>query len=203
MCIRDRSSSLFGSNAPYVEELYEQYLADPSSVPESWRAQFDALPNVGGNNAKDVPHSPIIEAFAERAKQGAVRTVTAAADDGKQLKVLQYIRAHRVLGSRQSQLDPLKRMERDPVPELEFQYYGFTDADLQREFATGSWQGQKGPMKFGDIVNAVKKTYCGTIGIEYMYISATEEKRWIQKKFEGSLSTPSFTAPQKLSLIHI
>ena len=55
----------------------------------------------------------------------------------------------------------------------------------------------KGPMKLRDIVANVKKTYCGTIGIEYMYISSTEEKRWIQGKFEGSLSTPKFSAGQK------
>jgi 2-oxoglutarate dehydrogenase E1 component len=192
-----QSSSLFGANAPYVEELYEQYLIDPSSVPESWRAQFDALPNVGGNNAKDVAHTPVIEAFAERAKQGAVRTVASAADDGKQLKVLQFIRAHRVLGSRQSQLDPLKRLEVEPVPELELSYYGLGEADLNREFSMGSWQGSVTKAKLKDIVTMVKRTYCGTVGIEYMHIASTEQKRWLQKAMEGRLSTPTLTAEEK------
>ena len=67
-------SSLFnGANAPYIEELYEQYLADPAAVPEAWRKQFDALPNVAGSTARDVAHTPVIEAFAERAKQGSGR----------------------------------------------------------------------------------------------------------------------------------
>jgi 2-oxoglutarate dehydrogenase E1 component len=101
------------------------------------------------------------------------------------------------MGSRYSQLDPLKRLERTPVPELELSYYGLTEADMDREFSPGSWQGLKGPMKLADIVGNVKKTYCGTIGIEYMYISSTAEKRWIQGKFEGSLSTPAFTPGQK------
>ena len=79
-------SSLFnGANAPYIEELYEQYLADPSAVPESWRKQFDALPNVAGSTVKDVAHTPVIEAFAERAKQGGGRiayvNVAAAGSD--------------------------------------------------------------------------------------------------------------------------
>jgi 2-oxoglutarate dehydrogenase E1 component len=82
-------------------------------------------------------------------------------------------------------------MERTPVPELELSFYGLSEADMDREFSPGSWQGLKGPMKLRDIVAAVKKTYCATIGIEYMYISSTEEKRWIQKKFEGTLSTPN------------
>ena len=119
-----QQSSLFnGANAPYVEELYEAYLADPVSVPESWRKQFDSLPNVAGHVGKDVAHSPILQAFAERARQGAGARIAyvdvsgASADSKKSLRVLQFIRAHRVLGSRHSNLDPLKRMERLPVPE--------------------------------------------------------------------------------------
>jgi 2-oxoglutarate dehydrogenase E1 component len=56
-------------------------------------------------------------------------------------------------------------------------------------------------MKFGDLVAAVKKTYCGTIGLEYMYISSNEQKRWIQKRFEGTLSTPSFTPEEKRGIL--
>ncbi|MDQ3026314.1 MAG: 2-oxoglutarate dehydrogenase E1 component [Pseudomonadota bacterium] len=190
----EASSNLFGSNAPYVEELYESYLADPASVDASWRAAFDAWQQGGG--AKDVAHSPVIAAFEQRAK-AAQPAAPAAPQDEKALKVLQYIRAHRVMGSRYSQLDPLKRLERTPVPELELSYYGLGDADMDREFSPGSWQGLKGAMRLRDIVANVKKTYCGTIGIEYMYISSTAEKRWIQGKFEGSLSTPAFTPEQK------
>ena len=70
-----QSSLFFGANAPYVEELYEQYLADPASVPESWRKQFDALPNVAGHAGKDVAHAPVIQAFAERAKLGGATRI--------------------------------------------------------------------------------------------------------------------------------
>ena len=196
------SSHLFGSNAPFVEELYERYLVDPSSVDPEWRAQFDAWQKSG--NGKDVPHGPIVAAFENLARHACAAPAPVAAADDKSLKVLQYIRAHRVLGSRYSQLDPLKRLERTPVPELELPFYGFTEADMDREFSPGSWQGPRasaqGPnaaMKLRDIVAAVKKTYCGTIGIEYMYISSTEQKRWIQQRFEGTLSTPSYSADEK------
>ena len=193
----EASSNLYGSNASYVEELYEQYLADAGSVDASWRGVFDAWQKDNAGR-KDVAHSPVIAAFEALARNPqATRGAPAPAADDKSLKVLQYIRAHRVMGSRYSQLDPLKRLERTPVPELELSYYGLTDADMDREFSPGSWQGMKGPMKLRDIVANVKKTYCGTIGIEYMYISSTEEKRWIQKRFEGSLSTPAFQSAQK------
>ena len=191
----EASSHLYGSNASFVEQLYEQYLQDPQSVAAEWRAHFEAWQKDG---RPDVPHSPVIAAFEQLARQGpAAARGTAPGMDEKNLKVLQFIRAHRVLGSRQSQLDPLKRSERDPIPELDLSYYGLGDADMDREFSPGSWQGTKGPMKLRDIVSAVKRTYCGTIGLEYMYISSNEQKRWIQKRFEGSLSTPSFTAEEK------
>ena len=70
-----QSMLFFGANAPYVEELYEQYLGDPASVSESWRRQFDALPNVPGHTEPDVPHSAVIAAFEELARQGGTRNV--------------------------------------------------------------------------------------------------------------------------------
>ena len=204
-------SSLFnGANAPYIEELYEQYLADPASVPEAWRKQFDALPNVAGNTAKDVAHTPVIEAFAERAKQGGGRIAYVnvgggGSDDKRSLRVLQFIRAHRVLGSRHSSLDPLKRSERMPVPELELNFYNLTNADLDVEFGIGSWQGRingsSEKAKLKDIVGAVKKTYCGHVGVEYMYISSTEQKRWVQGQFESIQSQPSLKLEEKQFLL--
>ncbi len=205
-------SSLFnGANAPYMEELYEQYLADPTSVPETWRKQFDGLPNVAGNTAKDVAHTPVIEAFAARAKLGGGRIAyvnvagAGGGEDKRSLRVLQFIRAHRVLGSRHSSLDPLKRSERMPVPELELSYYNLTNADLEADFGIGSWQGRingsNDKAKLKDIVAAVKKTYCGYVGVEYMYISSTEQKRWVQGQFEGIQSQPSLNKEEKQFLL--
>ena len=77
------NSYLFGGNAPYVEEMYESYLSNPGSVPDHWREYFDALqhvPALDGSNARDVPHAPVVSAFAERAKSGPIRTLQAVAD---------------------------------------------------------------------------------------------------------------------------
>lgn len=103
---------LFGGNAPYVEEMYENYLANPGSVPDSWREYFDALqhvPAVDGSNAKDVPHLPVINAFAERAKAGGTKVVVASADaemGRKRTAVQQLIAAYRNVGQRWADLDP-------------------------------------------------------------------------------------------------
>src|SRR5688572_24590700 len=96
------NSYLFGGNAPYVEEMYENYLANPGSVPDMWREYFDALQNVpavDGTNAKDVPHQPVVNAFAERAKQGGTKVVVASGADSelarKQTAAQQLIAAYR------------------------------------------------------------------------------------------------------------
>ena len=117
------NSYLFGGNAPYVEEMYENYLANPGSVPDNWREYFDALQNVpavDGSNAKDVPHLPVVNAFAERAKQGGTRVVVASGADSelgrKRTAVQQLIAAYRNVGARWADLDPLKRAERENIP---------------------------------------------------------------------------------------
>jgi 2-oxoglutarate dehydrogenase E1 component len=207
-----QSSLFFGANAPYIEQLYEQYLADPTAVPENWRKEFDSLPNVAGQTHKDVPHSPVIAAFEQLAAQGGAKRIAyvnvgsaESSDNKKSFKVLQYIRAHRVLGARNSSLDPLKRMERMQVPELELSYYGLNDADLEKEFGFGSWQGtiagNAERAKLKDIVSAVKRTYCGTVGTEYMYISQTEQKRWIQGQLESVQSQAALPKEEKQFLL--
>lgn len=136
---------LFGGNAPYVEEMYENYLANPGSVPDTWREYFDALqhvPAVDGSNAKDVPHLPVINAFAERAKQGGTKVVVATGADSelgrKRTAVQQLIAAYRNVGQRWADLDPLKRTERPAIPELEPSFYGFSDADQETVFNTSN-----------------------------------------------------------------
>src|SRR6476661_10764862 len=139
------NSYLFGGNAPYVEEMYENYLANPGSVPDTWREYFDALqhvPAADGSNAKDVPHLPVINAFAERAKQGGTKVVVATGADSelgrKRTAVQQLIAAYRNVGARWADLDPLKRTERENIPELEASFYGFTDADQEAVFNTSN-----------------------------------------------------------------
>ena len=135
---------LFGGNAPYVEEMYENYLANPGSVPDSWRDYFDALqhvPAVDGSNAKDVAHMPVISAFAERAKAGGTKVVMASETPEmgrKRTAVQQLIAAYRNVGQRWADLDPLKRTERANIPELEPLFYGFSDADQETVFDTSN-----------------------------------------------------------------
>jgi 2-oxoglutarate dehydrogenase E1 component len=202
------NSYLFGGNAPYVEEMYENYLANPGSVSESWRSYFDALqhvPAVDGTDARDVPHLPVINAFADRAKQGGTRVVIAAGADSdlgrKRVAVQQLIAAYRNVGSRWADLDPLKRTDREHIPELDPSFYGFADADFETVFNTSNTFFGKEVMSLRDLLNALRETYCGSVGAEYMYTSDQSQKRWWQEKLESSRSKAMFTADKKKHIL--
>jgi 2-oxoglutarate dehydrogenase E1 component len=195
---------LFGGNAPYVEEMYENYLANPGSVPDNWRSYFDALqhvPAADGSSARDVAHQPVINAFAERAKQGTTKVVHASGADselGRQrTAVQQLIAAYRNVGARWADLDPLKRTERPAIPELEPSFYGLRDADLETVFNTSNTFFGKDTMSLRDLLNALNETYCGTIGAEYMYTTDQNHKRWWQQKLESARTNPKLNAEQK------
>ena len=198
---------LFGGNAPYIEEMYENYLANPGSVPDTWREYFDALQNVAavdGSHARDVPHLPVVNAFAERAKQGGTRVVVASRDaemGRKRTAVQQLIAAYRNVGARWADLDPLKRAERDPIPELDPHFYGFTDADQETVFDTGNTFFGKDTMSLRELLNALRETYCGTIGAEYMYMTDQNQKRWWQQKLESIRSKPNFSPEKKRHIL--
>ncbi len=198
------STMYFGGNAPFVEELYENYLNDPTSVPAEWREYFDRLAQMPGYVARDVAHAPVIAAFAELAKDGGFRpTVPAssATEHKKQSAVGQLVTAYRSLGTRWADLDPLKRLPRPQIAELEPSFYGFTDADLNQTFSVGSLKGLPETAQLGQILETLKQTYCGTIGVEYMYMTDYNEKRWLQERLESIRSRPSYSADQKKRIL--
>lgn len=196
------TTALFGANAPFVEELYEHYLVDPQSVPEEWRRYFDAL-RQGPGPEQEVPHAPIRAAFEQMAKMGPVRFVKTGTDDGqRQVGVLQLINAHRFLGHRVADIDPLKLHEKPRVEELEPATYGLTEADLNREFNVGSFRGlEKQTATLREILDALRQTYCRTVGVEYMYITDTAQKRWLQARFEPVHGKAKLTVDQQKRIL--
>ncbi|MBS0324496.1 MAG: 2-oxoglutarate dehydrogenase E1 component [Proteobacteria bacterium] len=201
------NSYLFGTNAPFIEELYEAYLVNPASVDPHWREYFDklaTLPGAGSYTGPDVPHAPIVASFAQRAKDGTLHASTrTSASSEKQTRVLQLINAYRFLGNRWAQLDPLKRAERPQVAELEPSFYGFTEADLGQTFDTDTFAVAAGAEKatLREILEAARQTYCGTIGAEYMYMSDAAQKHWIQSRLEPLRATPRYGKEEKRRLL--
>ncbi|MBU6492451.1 MAG: 2-oxoglutarate dehydrogenase E1 component [Burkholderiales bacterium] len=201
------NSYLFGGNAPYVEELYESYLDNPAAVPDHWREYFDALQNVpavDGSNANDVAHAPIVESFAQRAKANAFLPRVGATDMAvarKQVHVQSLIAAYRFLGARWANLDPLKRQERPHLPELEPAFYDLTEADMEEVYSASNTYFGFEQASLRDILKALRDTYCGTLGAEYMYISDPTQKRWWQERLESIRATPNFSAEKKKHIL--
>ncbi len=201
-----RNSYLFGGNAPYVEELYESYLDNPGSVPERWREYFDRLQHVpapDGSEAPDVAHAPIVESFAQRAKEHRLTPPNAAADTlaRKQVYVQQIIAAYRYLGCRWANLDPLKRRERPSLPELEPAFYDFAEGDMATIYPASNTYFGFEQASLRDLVAALRETYCGSLGAEYMHISDPTQKRWLQERLESTRANPNFSADQKKHIL--
>ena len=202
------NSYLFGGNAPYVEELYESYLDNPGSVPDNWRSYFDALQNVpavDGSEGRDVAHASVIESFAQRAKAGAFAQRASTSDltiARKQVHVQSLIAAYRSLGSRWADLDPLKRQERPKIPELEPAFYDLTESDMDIVFsATNTYFSSADQLTLRQILQALRDTYCGTIGVEYMHCTEPSEKRWWQERLESIRSRPTYDAARKRHIL--
>lgn len=200
------TSHLYGGNAAYVEELYEAYLRDPNSIPEEWRQQFERLPRPEGYVERDLPHSTIREHFVYLAKnktrsQPVAITSVTSEHEKKQVKVLQLINAYRVRGHQKAALDPLGIMRREQVPDLELSHHELSKADEDIIFNTGSLFIGSEEATLGEIVDALERTYCTGMGVEYMHIVDTVEKRWIQQRLESVRGKPDFSKEAKAHLL--
>src|SRR5690606_8607296 len=202
-----RSSYLSGGNAAFLEELYESYLKDADSVPAQWRLYFQGLEAGDPQRIRDIPHGPIREEFAARARMGGFRPAVAPAAGNlapeaaeKQAAVLRLINAYRYRGHQAANLDPLQLREPQDVPDLDPAFHNLTEADLNRSFNTGSlFTDEQLPLR--DIIALVKDVYAGTIGSEYMHITDTVEKRWIQERLERVRGRFNYSAEQKIQTL--
>ena len=186
------TSTLYGTNAPFIEQQYEIYLANPGAVSADWRVYFDEL----RDGAHDVAHAPVIDSFIQLAKN---RRLAAPMVDAqamhKQVLVLRLISKYRTLGVFHADLDPLKRQEKPYIADLDIGTYAFTAADMEAEFDIGSYKGAPGGashMRLRDLIAALEETYCRTFGSEYMYMSDTQQKRFIQERIEPLRSRPAY-----------
>ncbi|QJR82524.1 2-oxoglutarate dehydrogenase E1 component [Alteromonas pelagimontana] len=201
------SSHMAGANAAYVEQLYEAYLEDPQSVSDSWRQVFDSLPKVDGVELES-NHSTIREQFKKLAALGPAARMSstpasnsAAVSDERQVKVLQLINAYRFRGHQHANLDPLGLWKQPRVRDLELSHHNLSEDDFDSIFNVGSYAIGKDTMSLGELFKSLNRTYCGSIGAEYMHITDTEQKRWLQQRIESVQSKPEVAKEEKLALL--
>ncbi|WP_404811156.1 2-oxoglutarate dehydrogenase E1 component [Actinobacillus pleuropneumoniae] len=196
------SSPFGGSNQTYVEEIYEQYLENPANVDASWRVIFDTLPKT---QVVEQPHSQVRDYFRKLARENVPESVTVIDPEAsaKQVRLLQWINAHRFRGYLEAKLDPINyyRWKISVVPELDYRHHGFTEADLNETVTIGKYVYGKETMKFSELADALKQTYLGTIGLEFMHVQDMEQRNWLQAKIESTLNKPLFTHTEKVNLL--
>jgi multifunctional 2-oxoglutarate metabolism enzyme len=140
----------------------------------------------------EIPYTPARWAVDDNPPQGSPEW------SEKQAKVFQLINAYRVRGHLIADLDPLRQKKPTMYKELDPLHYGLTIWDLDREFATGGIGGSA-VMPLGQILSALRNAYCRTVGIEYMHMQETDQKRWIQERLEGV--TPEVAKDEKVRLL--
>ncbi len=202
-----RHSYLNGPNATVLEGLYEDYLRDPNAVDTEWRRYFQGLEAGDASNVKDIPHAPIRREFERMARSNGNGRQAAGPAEAmepeaaqKQAAVLRLINAYRVQGSRLAKVDPLELREQPEVPDLDPAFHGLTEADMDKSFNTGSLFAEE-RLTLREILALIREVYAGTIGSEFMHITDTAQKRWIQERLERTRARPDFSPERKRDLL--
>ena len=226
-----RTSFLYGGNAPYIEDLYARYQTDPNSVDAEWQAFFkslkdeqaQALRSADGPSWKrpDWPlraRSELVSALdgdwheveraigdklKARAQTGGVELSPAHVQQATRdsIHALMLIRAYRARGHFHANLDPLGLEPQRPEADLDPRSYGFTEADMDRRIFLDRVLG----LEFGtlhEILAILRRTYCQTLGIEFMHISDPAQKAWLQERIEGPDKEISFTREGKRAILN-
>ena len=220
------TSFLYGGNAEYVEDLYARWANDPESVEPSWRSFFASLQERADEVRRAaepppwtrpaVPPArpdwlsaidgmwPAVEAkiqarIAERTPTASVDSVRAATLDS--LRAIMMIRAYRMRGHLKSNLDPLGiATTPGDASELDPASYGFSEADYDRPIFLDFVLGLE-TSTIREILEILRRTYCGNVGVQYMHISDPREKGWLQERIEGRDKEINFTREGKIAIL--
>jgi 2-oxoglutarate dehydrogenase E1 component len=226
-----RTSFLYGGNAAYIEDLHARYEKDPTSVDAEWQTFFQALKDDGKTVLKNAqgaswekPNWPVRPTddltaaldgqWAEQErrigdkikKQAQATGVDISAADVQQaardsIHALMLIRAYRIRGHFHAKLDPLGIQAEPNEEELDPKSYGFSEADMDRKIFLDKVLG----LDFSsmrEIVAILRRTYCQTLGVEFMHISNAAQKAWIQERIEGKDKEIQFTREGKRAILN-
>lgn len=218
------TSFLYGTNAIFIEQMQEAWANDPNSVSPEWRAFFDQLldspsavkaaTNVGGwATPFETPRDELISAMdglypaalAKAEKSLAPKMAGASPEDLKSaardsVRALMLIRAYRIRGHLQANLDPLELTPKGENPELTPEHWGFSAADMDRPIFIDKVLGLE-YATLREILQIVKRTYSANVGVQYMHIADPAEKLWIQTRIEGRDKEITFTREGKQAIL--
>lgn len=203
-----KGTSTSSENIFYIEEIWERYQKDPDSVSRKWQTYFEQAnfaeleeagqgpPGVSSRLAKG--HEQLHQGF------GPGGLVCAGCGRAEAMSFLQYnvsllVRNYRVRGHLLAKYNPLGNL-RTSLPELDPKYYGMSDKDLDLLFNFGHISGQKA-LPLRDILQTLKETYTGFIGVQFMHIDALNEREWLQQRMETSRNKIKLTKEQQCRIL--
>ena len=211
-----------GVSPSFVETLYRRFRSDPGSVEPGWRSWFEGLEGSAagpswsrGNwppaetDALTAALDPTqMEPAAKPAKGGAAKPAVAAPSSADieeaarmSIRAMMLIRTYRVRGHLAANLDPLGLAQRELPEDLKTEYFGFTEADLDKKIFLGGSAGfQWATLR--ELVDTLRANYCGSVGLEYMHIADVEERRFLQERMEGKDKVIQFTTDGKKAILN-
>ncbi|MBI0476497.1 2-oxoglutarate dehydrogenase E1 component [Sphingomonas sp. MA1305] len=222
---QDFSDIAQGVSPAFIEALYAKFQADPASVEGGWQTFFEGLERGAGGPSWTNKRWPLtttddltagldptqMEPAPKPAKGGKPAPTAAAApapskDEiiraaGDAIRAQLLIRTYRVRGHLAANLDPLGLAKREMPEDLRTEYHGFTDADIDRPVYLGGTMGFEWTT-IRQLVDTLRKNYCGNVGLEYMHIVDVEERRFLQERMEGQNKAIDFTVDGKKAILN-
>ena len=221
------TSFLSKSNSSYIEQMYEKFCHDPNQLPDSWKQYFDALGeekeliNKESNGASWAPKkiksnvdidldsyekfipSNLSYSIEEKIKKEKPQSSSIELEQSTKdsVRAIMMIRAYRIRGHLQADLDPLGLIRKENCPELLPETYGFTENDLDKKIFLDEVLGLK-YATLREILEILNRTYCSNIGIEFMHMTDPEEKSWIQQRIEGKDREIQFTERGRKAILN-
>ena len=218
--IFEATSFLSGTNAQFLEALYAQYLANPASVDPEWQAYFASLgeqsltptqlgrgPAWRRDQKVSRPKDDLTSALAGEPPVKAAKSASPATAENARavaqdsIRAVQMVGAYRTIGHFEADLDPLKLSPRPPLPQLDPNFYSFHDAEMDKPIFIDGVLGL-GTASPRQIVDLLKRIYCGPIGYEFMHITDAEQKDWLQRRIEGPDKDIKFTPEGKKAILN-
>ena len=220
----DYTETLEGVSPSFVENLYARYGDNPDAVGEDWSSLFSHLEDGNVRAAHGGPSWSRHDNWPPRPEDdwtagldplqmvpeaAPIREQAAVAGPSKEqvraatldsIRALMMIRAYRVRGHLIADLDPLRLEERPPHPELDPASYGFDASDRDRPIFIDNVLGLE-TATINEILAILRRTYCSSVGVEFMHINEPAEKRWIQENIEGREKEIHFTVEGKRAIL--
>ena len=189
------SSHISAGHAAYLESLYETFINNPEDLSKEWLDFFTNLPKHPNSNG-EISHSDVVKEFKNLSRS---KSVNKNSIDERQGKVIKLIKSYRNRGHLQATLDPLGMMEHKTVEDLSIEFHGLSKDDLDEQFYTDTFT-DKDKLSLREIVDQLRASYCGNIGVECNHIFDADERRWFQRKFESKLKEYTYNKDEKINI---